>query len=190
MTAVKGLGTRTVASLLIAVGDNPERLRSEAAFAHLCGVAPIPASSGKTNRHRLNRTGDRQANHALYMIAVSRMAWEPRTRAYVTRRTAEGKTKPEIIRCLKRHIAREVHHLPVPEHPASNHSTTPLDSYKSIGKAERYHRTLAEEWACARPYLAEAERRAALAPWLHMYNHHRGHTGTAPSGLEPLPDPR
>ncbi|MEU4828446.1 IS110 family transposase [Actinomadura sp. NPDC023710] len=126
LTAVKGLGTGTVASLLVAVGDNTERLRSESAFAHLCGVAPIPASSGKTNRHRLNRGGDRQANHALYMIAVSRMAWEPRTRAYVARRTAEGKTKPEIIRCLKRHIAREVYRLLAPRTPRpSNHSATP-----------------------------------------------------------------
>ncbi|MFJ9151874.1 IS110 family transposase [Streptomyces sp. NPDC102270] len=114
LMAVKGLGAETVAALLVAAGDNPGRLRSESAFAHLCGVAPIPASSGKTSRHRLNRGGDRQANHALYMITVSRMAWEPRTRAYVARRTAEGKTKTEIIRCLKRHIAREVYGLLVP----------------------------------------------------------------------------
>ncbi|CAM5271351.1 IS110 family transposase ISEc21 [Streptomyces tendae] len=118
LMAVKGLGAETVAALLVAVGDNPGRLRSESAFAHLCGVAPIPASSGKTSRHRLNRGGDRQANHALYMITVSRMAWEPRTRAYVARRTAEGKTKTEIIRCLKRHIAREVYGLLVPRTPA------------------------------------------------------------------------
>ncbi|MFD0427755.1 IS110 family transposase [Streptomyces zhihengii] len=117
LLAVKGLGAGTVAALLIAVGDNPERLRSESAFAHLCGVAPIPASSGKTSRHRLNRGGDRQANHALYMITVTRMAWEPRTRAYVARRTAEGKTKSEIIRCLKRHIAREIYRLLVPRIP-------------------------------------------------------------------------
>ncbi|MEU4038898.1 IS110 family transposase [Streptomyces collinus] len=118
LMAVKGLGAETVAALLVAVGDSPGRLRSESAFAHLCGVAPIPASSGKTSRHRLNRGGDRQANHALYMITVSRMAWEPRTRAYVARRTAEGKTKTEIIRCLKRHIAREVYGLLVPRTPA------------------------------------------------------------------------
>jgi transposase len=114
LMAVKGLGAETVAALLIAVGDNPGRLRSESAFAHLCGAAPIPASSGKTSRHRLNRGGDRQANHALYMIAVSRMAWEPRTQSYVARRTTEGKTKTEIIRCLKRHIVREVYRLLVP----------------------------------------------------------------------------
>ena len=75
---------------------------SEAAFAHLCGVAPIPASSGKTVRHRLDRGGNRDANRALHLLAVRRLAWDPRTRAYATRRTAEGKTTPEILRCLKR----------------------------------------------------------------------------------------
>ena len=99
----------------MAAGDNPERLRSEAAFAHLCGVAPIPASSGKTTRHRLNRGGNRDANRALYLLAVGRLAWDPRTRAYVARRTAQGKSKPEIIRCLKRYLAREA--LPPPGRP-------------------------------------------------------------------------
>jgi transposase len=111
LLAVKGLGAHTSAVLLIAVGDNPERLRSESAFAHLCGAAPIPASSGKTIRYRLNRGGDRQANYALYILAVTRMAWDPTTKAYVARRTTEGKTKKEIIRCLKRHIAREIYKL-------------------------------------------------------------------------------
>ena len=100
LVAVKGVGTQTAAVLLVAAGDNPERLRSEGAFAHLCGVAPIPASSGKTTRHRLSRGGNRQANSALYLIAVGRMAWHPPTRAYVKRRTTQGKTKAEIIRCL------------------------------------------------------------------------------------------
>ena len=109
LLALKGIGTEIAASLLVAAGDNPERLRGEAAFAHLCGVAPIPASSGKTNRHRLNRGGNREANSALYLLAINRMAWEVRTREYVARRTAAGKTKTEIIRCLKRHIAREVY---------------------------------------------------------------------------------
>src|SRR4029079_7934020 len=95
----------TAATLLVTAGDNPERLRSEASFAHLCGVAPIPASSGKTTRHRLNRGGDRQANRALHMLAVRRIAWDPATRAYVERRTAEGLSKPEILRCLQRYIA-------------------------------------------------------------------------------------
>jgi transposase len=115
LLAVKGLGPVTAGALLVAVGDNPQRMRSESAFAHLCGVAPLPASSGKTSRHRLNRGGDRQANYALYILAVTRMAWDPRTRDYVDRRLAEGKTKKEIIRCLKRHIAREIYRLLVSE---------------------------------------------------------------------------
>jgi transposase len=114
LIAVKGLGPLTCAALLVAVGDNPQRMRNESAFAHLCGVAPVPASSGKTNRHRLNRGGDRQANYALYIMAVTRMAWDPRTRAYVDKRRAEGKSTKEIIRCLKRHIARELYRLLVP----------------------------------------------------------------------------
>jgi transposase len=109
LVTVKGVGTDTAAALLVAAGDNPERLRSEAAFAHLCGVAPIPASSGRTTRHRLNRGGDRDANGALYLVATGRMAWDPRTRAYVARRTAEGLSKPEIIRCLKRYLVRELY---------------------------------------------------------------------------------
>ena len=111
LVAVKGVGTDTAATLLAAAGDNPERLRSEAAFAHLCGVAPIPASSGKTVRHRLDRGGNRDANRALHLLAVRRLAWDPRTRAYATRRTAEGKTTPEILRCLKRYLARELYPL-------------------------------------------------------------------------------
>jgi transposase len=109
LVAVKGVGTQTAATLLVAAGDNPQRLRSEGAFAHLCGVAPIPASSGKTTRHRLSRGGNREANSALYLIAVGRMGWHPPTCAYVKRRTAQGKTKAEIIRCLKRYIARELY---------------------------------------------------------------------------------
>jgi transposase len=111
LLAVKGVGTDTAAVLLAAAGDNPDRLRSEAAFAHLCGVAPIPASSGKTVRHRLNRGGNRDANRALHLLAVRRLAWDPRTRAYAARRTAQGKTKPEILRCLKRYLARDLYPL-------------------------------------------------------------------------------
>ena len=103
-----GMGTGTAAEMLLLVGDNPERIRSEAAFAKLCGACPIPASSGKTNRHRLNRGGNRQANAALYRVVVTRMRGHPPTLDYVRRRTAEGKTKPEIIRCLKRFVAREI----------------------------------------------------------------------------------
>ena len=111
LLAVKGIGTETAGALLVAAGDNPDRLRSEAAFASLCGVAPIPASSGKTNRHRLSRGGDRDANRALYLLALGRMSWHLPTRTYVTRRTAEGLSKPEIIRCLKRYLARELYRV-------------------------------------------------------------------------------
>jgi transposase len=108
-----GVGIHTAGLLLVAAGDNAERISSEAAFAHLCGVAPIHASSGKTIRHRLNRGGNRQANHALWRIVFTRMSSDPRTRVYVERRTLEGRSKPEIIRVLKRYVAREIYrHLP------------------------------------------------------------------------------
>jgi len=110
LLALHGVGPDTAATLLVAAGDHPDRLRSEAAWAHLCAAAPIPASSGKTNgRHRLNPAGDRQANHALWRIAFTRMSAHPPTRVYVDRRLKEGLSKPEIIRCLKRYIAREVY---------------------------------------------------------------------------------
>lgn len=107
---VFAMGPDTTAALLVAIGDNPDRLRSDAAFARLCGVAPIPASSGKTVRHRLHRGGDRSANRALHIAVVVRMRYCPRTQAYVTRRVAQGRSKPEIIRCLKRYLAREIFH--------------------------------------------------------------------------------
>ena len=106
-----GIGPDTAAALLVAAGSNPDRLNSEAAFAALCGVNPIPASSGKTNRHRLNRGGDRQANAALYRIVVVRLRYDLRTQAYLRRRTAEGMSKIEVIRCLKRYVAREVYSI-------------------------------------------------------------------------------
>jgi len=109
LLAVYGVGPNTAALLLIAAGDHPGRLRSEAAWAHLCGAAPIPASSGKTVRHRLNPGGDRSANHALWRIVFTRLGSHPATRAYAERRTTEGKSKAEIIRCLKRYVAREVY---------------------------------------------------------------------------------
>ena len=109
LLSLYGVGPDTAALLLIAAGDHPERLRSEAAWAHMCAVAPIPASSGKTRRHRLNRGGNREANHALWRIVITRMSAHPATRAYVQRRTAEGLTKKEIIRYLKRYVAREVY---------------------------------------------------------------------------------
>jgi transposase len=104
-----GVGSEVAGQVLISIGDNADRLKSEAAFAHLCGAAPIPASSGRTHRHRLNRGGDRSANNALYVVVLGRMRHDPRTRAYVARRTHEGLAKPEIIRCLKRYVAREIY---------------------------------------------------------------------------------
>ena len=108
LLALFGVGPDVASALLIAAGDNPRRLRSEAAFSMLCGSSPIEASSGKTTRHRLNRGGDRQANAALYRIVIVRLRWHQPTKDYVARRTAEGKSKKEIIRCLKRYVAREV----------------------------------------------------------------------------------
>lgn len=111
LMAVYGAGPDTISQLLITAGDNPTRLRSEAHFAALAGVCPIPASSGKTTRYRLNRAGDRQANSALYHIVIVRMRYHQPTRDYVARRTAQGKTKMEIIRCLKRYLARQLYRL-------------------------------------------------------------------------------
>jgi transposase len=115
LLTVSGAGVGTAAALLVTAGDNPGRLRSEAAWAHLCGTAPIPASSGKVTRYRLNRGGDRQANAALWGIVLTRLRSDPRTKAYMTRRLAQGRSKREVIRILKRYVAREVYrHLPRP----------------------------------------------------------------------------
>lgn len=103
-----GIGTITAATLLVCAGDNPDRLDDEGAFAHLTGTAPLDASSGKQQRHRLNYGGDRAANSAIHMIATVRLKYDQRTRAYVERRITEGKTKREAMRCVKRYIAREV----------------------------------------------------------------------------------
>ena len=104
-----GVGPDTAAALLVCAGDNPERLHSEAAFAHLCGVAPIPASSGKSTRYRLDRGGDRQANSALWRIVMVRIAHDPETTAYFQRKVKEGRSKRDVIRLLKRYVAREVY---------------------------------------------------------------------------------
>jgi transposase len=109
LLALYGAGTDTAASLLVTAGDNPDRLGSERSWAHLCGVAPLPAGSGKTSgRYRLNRGGDRNANAALYRIVLTRMSSHQETRAYVARRRAEGLSTPEVMRCLKRYVARQV----------------------------------------------------------------------------------
>jgi transposase len=108
LVARNSIGHESAAQLLLTAGDNSERLRSEASFAALCGVSPVPASSGKVTRHRLNRGGDRAANSALHIIAIGRLRTDPTTKAYVARRIAQGHSKLEAIRCLKRYIAREV----------------------------------------------------------------------------------
>ena len=119
LCALLGVGPDVAGQFLVTAGENPQRLRSEAAFAMLCGAAPLPASSGRTVRHRLNRGGDRHANAALYRIVLCRLRWDPRTRAYAARRTAEGMTRKEIIRCLKRYVAREVYTALLNPHPSS-----------------------------------------------------------------------
>jgi transposase len=125
------VGTGHAATLLVTAGQNIERLRHEAAFAALCAASPIPVSSGRTDRHRLNYGGDRDANRALHMIAVCRLRHCERTRAYAARRTTEGKTKTEIIRCLKRYIARELYHALISDllpQPASSRPRDPIIS--------------------------------------------------------------
>jgi transposase len=124
-----GVGAEIAGQFLVTTGDNPERIHSEAAFAKLCGVAPQPASSGRTNgRHRLSRSGDRAANSALYIITIVRMRRHQPTRDYVERRTAEGLTKREIIRCLKRYIAREIYNNLPAGHRARPVSPTTLQA--------------------------------------------------------------
>lgn len=122
LVAMHGVGVEVAGQFLVTAGDNPDRIRNEAAFANLCGVAPQPASSGRTSgRHRLSRGGDRSANSALYIVTIVRMRHHAPTRAYVERRTAEGLSKREIIQCLKRYIAREVFNNLPPATP-----TTPM----------------------------------------------------------------
>ena len=111
LLAEPGVGPDTAGKLLVIASDNVDRLRSDAAFAALCGVSPIEASSGKTRRHRLNKGGDRQGNNALWTIANNRLIHDPETRAYAGRRTAEGLSRREILRCLKRHLARRLYRL-------------------------------------------------------------------------------
>jgi len=110
LTQLEGVGTDSAGQFIVVVGENPDRLRSEAGFAMLCGACPIPASSGKIQHHRLNRGGNRQANSALLIVVLSRMRADPRTKIYVERRLNEGRTKREIMRCLKRYVAREIYH--------------------------------------------------------------------------------
>jgi transposase len=120
LMARNAIGLNSAAQLLLTAGDNPERLKSEASFAALCGVSPVPASSGKTTRHRLNRGGDRAANSAIHIIAIGRLRLDPRTQEYVARRVAQGHSKLEAIGCLKRYIAREVFGIIVRRHKQIN----------------------------------------------------------------------
>ena len=108
LLALKGVGTDVAGTLLVAAGDNPSRLKKEGSFAALCGVSPVDASSGRQHRHRLNRGGNRDANRALWVISFVRLRCDPKTKRYIERRTAEGMSKPEILRCLKRYIARQM----------------------------------------------------------------------------------
>lgn len=163
-----GVGVHAAARLLITVGDNPERIHSEAAFAHLCGVAPIQASSGKTNRHRLNRGGDRSANHALWTIAMSRRTCDDRTRAYLARRTTEGLSDREIMRCLKRYIAREVHRAitrPLPLAPRG------AELRRLRTEAGLPLRTIAEKFDITTQRLSRIERGLTRDPDMHTRIH-------------------
>jgi transposase len=154
LRAAFGVGPATAAPLLITAGDNPDRLRSEASFAALCGTSPIPASSGKKTRHRLNPGGDRQANAALHQIVLVRMSHDPRTKAYVAKRTAEGKDTKEIIRCLKRAVAREVYHLIVHPEPVPQ-----VDDLRPLRQAKALTlQTVAEHFGTWPARISEVER--------------------------------
>lgn len=151
-----GVGPVVAAQLLVTVGDNPDRLHSEAAFAHLCGVSPVPASSGQIDRHRLNRGGDRRANNALHRIALVRMAHDPDTRAYVSRRTTQGKSDRDIMRCLKRYIARQVYRAitnPPPDLPPDGPTLRKMR--KATGRTLR---DLADQLGCHATRISQLER--------------------------------
>lgn len=154
LVQARGISSITAAQLLITAGDNPERITSEAAFAMLCGAAPIPASSGKTNRYRLNRGGDRAANSALHQIAVVRLATDPGTRAYAEKRFTESKSKKDVLRCLKRAIAREVYRLIVHPRPAeTSHDLRPARQY--LGLTLAY---VADALGCSPQRISRLER--------------------------------
>lgn len=149
------VGAHSAAQLLAAAGDNPQRIRSEAAFAKLCGACPMPASSGKTNRHRLNRGGDRRANNALFTIVLNRMQRDPVTRAYVERRTAEGMSKKEIMRCLKRYVAREIYNVLV-NPPADIVTGTQIRELRTSRHPSLT--TVAEQFSTTATHLSRLER--------------------------------
>ena len=137
LRGAKGVGVDVAAILLVAAGDNPERLRNESAFAAMCGVNPIEASSGKIVRHRLNRSGNRQANHALWRIATNRMVYDDATKTYAARRRAEGKTQRDVVRCLKRYVAREIYRLLVDPPPVISAAGLGLGARHSASPSTR-----------------------------------------------------
>ena len=150
--------------MLVAAGDNPDRLRSEATFAHLCGVAPLEASSGKTRRHRLNRGGDRQANNALYHVVITRMSSHSATKAYVARRRAEGKSTSEIVRILKRYVAREAFKHLRPDEPMIPSEAGQPSTVAKPGStiASQPRNRVPEYQQCGQSRLAEASPATAV----------------------------
>lgn len=169
MTQIFGCGPVTAADLIVSVGENPERIRSQAALAHLCGVAPIPASSGRTTRHRLNRGGDRQANSALHRIVLFRMHHAQPTRDYVQRRTEEGLSKKEIMRCLKRALVREIYRVLCRKQSASRPTTPPGDELKRLRTAKRLTQTaVAEKLGCAAARISDIETGKRPLPELRL----------------------
>lgn len=157
-----GVGAQTAAVLVCVAGGNPERLRSEAALAALCGVSPLQASSGKTTRHRLNRGGDRAANNALWTIAMVRMRSDPRTQAYVARRTSQGMSRKEIQRRLKRYIVRELYPLILAD---LGHLSALAETINGLFKAEMIHRR--------GPWKTRETVELATLEWVSWFNHHR-----------------
>lgn len=166
---IDGVGVCVAAQLLVTAGDNPERLHSDAAFAHLCGVAPIPASSGKTNRHRLNQGGDRQANHALWRIVmVRRNHGDQRTLDYFTRRTTDGLSDRDIMRCLKRYVAREIYNALTNPPPLAPRGAQLRELRQDVGLPLR---VVAEAHDITIGYLSRLERGIVRNPALQTRIH-------------------
>ena len=176
LVAQFGIGSDTAAELLVLAGDNPERIRSEAAFAKLCGACPVPASSGKTVRHRLNRGGHRQANAALYRVVIVRMRFHQPTIDYVTRRTAEGKSKAEIIRCVKalprpRVLPPDPTICPRPGRSPPSLTTTQLDDYRSVNAViESFWARMQTELLDRRRWTTRVELANAIFEYLEIFH--------------------
>ncbi len=184
-----GVGPQTAAVLLSTAGDNPERLRNEASLAALCGVNPLPASSGKTVRHRLNRGGNRAANNALWTIAMVRMRGDPQTQSYVARRRAQGLSSKEIQRCLKRYIVRELYPLILADLADSARACW----HRSVNAPmERLFRSLKTEWLPTTGYMNLREAKRDISYYLmDYYNWRRPHQhndGIAPAKAEDRPN--